>query len=172
LKPMPSGYLKDFKEELRRVGDVVFKGRYRTPVLIVVGKTAELVEGASGVDKTMVAARSGTSKQTMALIDRVFPVNKAPHAQRGPIMLGRSGDNDIAIPEYSISKRQCHFEFEPDGIKITDCGSTNGTIVDEEPIPPREPVIIKDGTKISLGRFEFVFHTANGFHAYVKSLTG
>ena len=169
---MPAGYLKDFKEELGRVGDVVFKGRYRTPVLIVVGKAAELVEGSNSVDKTMVAARSSGTKQHMALIDRVFPVSKAPHAQRGPIMLGRSGDNDIAIPEYSISKRQCQFEFEPEGIKITDCGSTNGTLVDDQTIPPREPVIIKDGTKISLGRFEFVFHTANGFHAYVKSLTG
>ena len=168
---MPSVYLKDYKAELGVVGDVVFKGRYRTPVLIVVGKAAELVEDSNGVDKTMVAARSATSKQTMALIDRVFPVNKAPHAQRGPIMLGRSGDNDIAIPEYSISKRQCYFEFDPDGIKITDCGSTNGTLVEDEQIPAREPVMIKDGTKISLGRFAFVFHTANGFHAYVKSLT-
>jgi len=118
----------------------------------------------------MVAAPSGPSKQATALVDRVFTVNKAPHGQRGPIVLGRSSDNDIAIPEYSISKRQCQFEFEPDGIKITDCGSTNGTIVEKERIPPREPVIIKDGTKISLGRFEFVFHTAAGFHAYVKSL--
>jgi hypothetical protein len=168
---MPSVYLKDFKAELGTVGDVVFKARYRTPVLIVVGKAAELVGDAGGMDKTMVAAKSPASKQATALVDRVFPVNKAPHGQRGPIMLGRSGDNDIAIPEYSISKRQCYFEFEPDGIKIADCGSTNGTLVEDERIPPREPVKIKDGTKISLGRFAFVFHTANGFHAYVKSLT-
>jgi pSer/pThr/pTyr-binding forkhead associated (FHA) protein len=135
-----------------------------------VGKAAELVDESQRGDKTMVAARSGASKQAMALVDRVFSVNKAPHAQRGPIMLGRSSDNDIAIPEYSISKHQCFFEFEPDGIKISDCGSTNGTLVEDEQIPVREPVIIKDGTKISLGRFEFVFHTAAGFHAYVKSL--
>jgi hypothetical protein len=168
---MPSVYLKDYKAELGLVGDVVFKARYRTPVLIVVGKAAELVEGPSGMDKTMVATKSPDSAQAMALVDRVFPVNKAPHAQRGPIMLGRSGDNDIAIPEYSISKRQCYFEFEFDGIKITDCGSTNGTLVEDVRIPAREPVTIKDGTNISLGRFAFVFHTANGFHAYVKSLT-
>lgn len=168
---MPAAYLKDFKEELSRVGDVVFKGRHRTPVLIVVGKAAELVDDSQRGDDTMIATRSGASKQAMALVDRVFTVNKSPHAQRGPILLGRSGDNDIAIPEYSISKRQCHFEFEPDGIKITDCGSTNGTIVEDQRIPPREPVLIKDGSRISLGRFEFVFHTAAGFHAYVKSLT-
>ena len=167
----PSVYLKDYKAELGTVGDVVFKARYRTPALIVVGKAAELVEGSSGIDKTMVAAKPAAADQALALVDRVFPVNKAPHGQRGPIMLGRSGDNDIAIPEYSISKRQCTFEFEPDGIKITDLGSTNGTFVEDVRIPPREPVKIKDGTKISLGRFAFVFHTANGFHAYVKSLT-
>src|SRR4051812_8366177 len=106
---MPSAYLKDFKEELARVGDVVFKSRHRTPMLVVIGKAAELVDDSQRGDKTMVAAPSGPSKQAMALLDRVFTVNKAPHAQRGPIVLGRSSENDIAIPEYSISKRQCLF---------------------------------------------------------------
>jgi pSer/pThr/pTyr-binding forkhead associated (FHA) protein len=100
----------------------------------------------------------------------VFPVAKAPHTPRGPVRLGRSGENDVAIPEYSISKSQCYFDFEPEGIKITDCGSTNGTIVDDKPIPPSEPVLIKDGARISLGRFAFEFRTAVGFHAAVKSM--
>jgi hypothetical protein len=163
-------YLKDYQEELRRVGDVVFKSRHRAPVLIVVGKAAELADDEGGFDKTMVANRSENSDRTVALLHRVFPVTKAAHATRGPVMLGRSGDNDIAIPEYSISKRQCFFEFEPEGVKITDCGSTNGTLVGGDPIPAKEPVLVKDGAKVSLGRFAFEFRTAAGFYAHVKSL--
>ena len=164
-----AGYLKDYQEELRRVGDVVFKQRHRSPVLIVVGKAAELVDEEGSLDKTMVATQSAAGGQ-VALVNRVFAVTKAPHAPRGPVRLGRSGDNDIPIPEYSISKRQCYFEFEPEGVKITDCGSTNGTIVGDEKIAVKEPFLIKDGSQISLGRFAFVFRTTAGFHAHIKSL--
>ncbi|MEO5768553.1 MAG: FHA domain-containing protein [Polyangia bacterium] len=163
-------YISDYKEELRRVGDVVFQSRHRSPMLVVIGRAAELVAESNSLDKTMVAAPSPEGIRAMALLHRVFPVAKAPHAARGPIRLGRSGENDVAIPEYSISKRQCYFDFDPDGIKITDCGSTNGTIVGDVQIAPAEPVVLKDGTRIVLGRFAFEFRTAAGFHAYVKSL--
>ncbi len=163
-------YLKDYQEELRRLGDVVFKQRHRAPVLIVVGKAAELADEDAAFDKTMVASRPVSDAKQVAVVNRVFPVTKAPHAPRGPVMLGRSGSNDIAIQEYSISKRQCYFDFEPEGVKITDCGSTNGTIVAGDKIPQKEAVLIKDGAQISLGRFAFVFRTAAGFHAHIKSL--
>lgn len=167
---MPAGYLKDFVQELGRVGDVVFKGRHRAPVLIVLGKTAELIGEPAGREKTMAALSSPEGVTQMALVDRVFAIEKAPHSPRGPIVLGRSGETDVSIPEYSISKRHCLFEFEPEGIKISDCGSTNGTIVDDERVPAGEQRLVKDGTKISLGRFAFAFRTAAGFHAYLKSL--
>ncbi len=165
-----SDYLKDYQAELRKVGDVVFKSRHRSPVLIVVGKAAELVGESNSVDKTMVASPAPDGRHAVALLNRVFHVTKAPHAPRGPVRLGRSGENDIPIPEYSISKNQCYFEFEPEGVKITDCGSTNGTIVGDKPIAPAEPTLIQDGARIALGRFAFEFRTALGFHAYVKSL--
>jgi hypothetical protein len=167
---MPAGYLKDFQEEMRRVGDVVFKQRHRSPVLIVLGKIAELVDDDASHDKTMVAARSPDGVHEMALVNRVFPVLKSAYTQRGPVVLGRSGENDIAIPEFSISNRHCYFEFEAEGIFLTDCGSTNGTIVGDVPIAPGESVELEDGAAISLGRFAFSFRTATGFHAYVKSL--
>jgi len=169
-RDMPPGYLKEFAEELRRVGDVVFKGRHRSPVLVVLGKTAELIGEPAGREKTMAALSSAEGVTQMALVDRVFAIEKAPHSPRGPIVLGRSGETDVSIPEYSISKRHCLFDFEPEGIKISDCGSTNGTIVDGERIQVGEQRIVKDGTRVSLGRFAFAFRSAAGFHAHLKSL--
>ncbi|MBC8131979.1 MAG: FHA domain-containing protein [Deltaproteobacteria bacterium] len=165
-------YLKDYQAELRKVGDVVFKSRHRSPFLIVIGRAAELVGESNSLDRTMVAAPSPEGIHAVALLHRVFPVTKAANAPRGPIRLGRSGENDIPIPEYSISKRQCYFDFDAEGVKIIDCGSTNGTFVGAAQIAPAEPVLIKDGTRIALGRFAFEFRTAVGFHAHVKSLLG
>jgi hypothetical protein len=166
---MPAGYLKDIRDELRKLGDTVWKRAHRTPVLIVLGKTAELVEEKAWSDITVEAMPSGDVTQ-MALVDRVFAVAKASHLPGRRIVLGRSDETDVAIPEYSISKRHCYFDFEADGIKVTDCGSTNGTIVGNQRITPGEPTMLKDGTTISLGRFAFRFRTAPGFHAFVKSL--
>ena len=169
---MSADYLSDFRDELRKLGDLVWRRAHRTPVLIVLGKTAELVDqtkNKSWNGKTIVATPSGEVRH-MALVDRVFAVEKAPHSPRGPIVVGRSDDNDVAIPEYSISKRHCFFEFMPDGTMVTDCGSTNGTFVDSTRIAPHESAPLPDGSTLSLGRFAFRFRTAPGFYAQVKSL--
>lgn len=167
---MASLYLKDVVAELRRVGEVVFKSRYRSPMLVVVGKAAELSGANVGFEQTMVATPNEAVEPEFALIDRVFAVTKAPHAPRGPVALGRSGTNDIVIPEYSLSKRHCYFEFEPAGTKITDCGSTNGTIVGDLRIGSGESTLVANGARMAMGRFAFVFHTAAGFHAHVREL--
>jgi hypothetical protein len=119
--------------------------------------------------KTVLATPSGEVRH-MALVNRVFAVAKAPHSPRGPIVVGRSDDTDVAIPEYSISKRHCFFEFLPEGIMVTDCGSTNGTFVGEQRLAPGEQALVRDGQTLSLGRFAFRFCTAPGFYAWVKSL--
>src|SRR5687767_10553681 len=103
-------YVRDYRDELRRIGAETFAKRYRWPVLIVVARTAELVDGTISREKTMVANPSTRLSEGLVLIDRVFKLAKAPFAPQGPIVLGRSSENDVAIPEYSISKRHCFFE--------------------------------------------------------------
>jgi len=168
---MSAIYLDDFRDELRRLGDIVFKRAHRTPMLIVLGKTAELVEEAKNKSwngKTVVATPSGEVRH-MALVNRVFTIEKAPHSPRGPIVVGRSDETDVMIPEYSISKRHCFFEFLPEGIMVSDCGSTNGTFVGDVRLAPGEQALVRDGQTLALGRFAFRFCTAPGFYTQVKS---
>lgn len=168
---MSAIYLDEFRDELRRLGDIVWKRAHRTPMLIVLGKTAELVDEANNKSwngKTVIATPSGEVRH-MALVDRVFAVEKAPHSPRGPIVVGRSDETDVPIPEYSISKRHCFFEFLPEGIMVTDCGSTNGTFVGNQRLAPGERALVRDGETLSLGRFAFRFCTAPGFYTQVKS---
>jgi len=169
---MSSIYMDDFRDELRRLGDIVWKRAHRTPALIVLGKTAELVEEAkhhkAWDGKTVIATPSGEVRH-MALVDRVFAIDKAPHSPRGPIVVGRSDDTDVPIPEYSISKRHCFFDFLPEGITVTDCGSTNGTFVGVHLLAHGEQAFVHDGDMLSLGRFAFRFCTAQGFYNQVKN---
>ena len=172
MERVASVYLTDYAQELKRVGEVVFRRRYSAPVLIVTGRAAELVTGheRSSREVTMLSKPGGGDVKSLALMHRVFPIVKAPFSPRGPVLVGRTGDNDVAIPEYSISKRHCFFEFQPGKVFVCDCGSTNGTIVNEQRLEAKTPSQLKGGETITLGRYAFTFQTAAGFLEYVQAL--
>jgi len=172
MERVASVYLNDYVEELKRVGEVVFRRRHVAPVLIVTGRAAELVAGLEGSSReiTAVAAPSGGHAKALALMHRVFPIIKAPFSPRGPVLLGRTSDNDVAIPEYSISKRHCFFEFQPGEISIYDCGSTNGTLLDGRRLEAKKGTRLVGGEVITLGRYAFRYEPAAGFLEYVSKL--
>jgi hypothetical protein len=169
---MSSIYMDDFRDELRRLGDIVWKRSHRAPALMVLGKTAELIEEQkhhkAWDGKTVITTQSGEVRH-MALVDRVFVIQKAPHSPPGPVVVGRSDETDVPIPEYTISKRHCFFDFLPEGIMVTDCGSTNGTFVGRHRLAHGEQAFVYDGDMLSLGRFAFRFCTAQGFYNQVKN---
>jgi hypothetical protein len=172
MSGVASVYLTDYAQELKRVGEVVFRKNHTSPVLIVTGRAAELVAGPEGSSReiTLVAKPSGGHAQALALLHRVFPVVKAPFSPRGPVVLGRTGDNDVAIPEYSISKRHCFFEFQPGEITLFDCGSTNGTLLDGHRLVAKKGIRLFGGEVITLGRYAFTYQSAAGFVEYVRAL--
>src|SRR4029079_1336845 len=105
--------LTDYVQELKKAGEVLFRKRHAAPVLIVTGRAAELVNERSSREVTMLSKPGGGDVKSLALMHRVFPIVKAPFSPRGPVLVGRTGDNDVAIPEYSISKRHCFVELQP-----------------------------------------------------------
>src|SRR4051812_11673360 len=125
---MLAGHLDDFVQELKRVGEAAFRKRHPSPVLIVTGratrgKRAETDE----VTRVTSIKASGKHRASLALVHRVFPLAKAAHAPAGPVVVGRTTENDVSIPEYSISKKHCEFDLKGGAVTVADCGSTNGT---------------------------------------------
>lgn len=170
ISRVASVYLTDYVQELKRAGEVVFRRRHAAPVLIVTGRAAELVGERSSREVTMLSKPGGGDVKSLALMHRVFPIIKAPFSPRGPVLVGRTGDNDVAIPEYSISKRHCFFEFQPGEISIFDCGSTNGTLLDGQKLEPKKGTRLKGGEIVTLGRYAFMFQPADGFLQYLRGL--
>jgi hypothetical protein len=164
-------YLADFVEELRKMGESAFRWRYTSPTLVVQSFTGGLQDPAAGSTSTLVSAPSLDAAAVSRLIGRVFPLRRSPQSPPGStISVGRTSDNDVAVPEYSISKRHCLIRVDASGAAtLTDLGSTNGTTIDGAPATPKKPVALKDGTMIGLGRFGFAYHTPLGFLALVQS---
>lgn len=162
-------FTKDFREELRRGGEANFKVRHRSHVLVVTGRVADLVGEGSTADRTAIATGRSPVRHGLAILDRVFPLMKPTNAPPGPISIGRTAENDVAIPETSISRRHCLIEIEIAGAKIFDCGATNGVLLNGQRMGLKGASPLRPGDEISLGRFAFRFHSPESFLAFLKS---
>lgn len=67
---------------------------------------------------------------------------------RSPYTVGRTDENDIVIPDPSISRHHGQFVAQPEGWEIVDFQSTNGTAVNGERI---EHTIIQGGDRLLFG---------------------
>jgi pSer/pThr/pTyr-binding forkhead associated (FHA) protein len=68
--------------------------------------------------------------------------------------VGRLSDNDVVIPDGTVSKKHCQIEVHDWGLLVRDLGSTNGTFVDSHAVTE---AAIKPGQKIRLGTFEMLY---------------
>ncbi len=161
-------YATEYKQELNRLGAPGFARAYFRPVLVVLGMAGDVknshVDGGTGVidvDGIFACGR---------LTGRVFPVAKPRDSAHGPITVGRTSENDIAIAEYSISRRHCIIARVETEYRLSDLGSTNGTIVDGVRLAPQKPLRLRGGETISLGRLMLVFYFIDGFVRHLQAL--
>lgn len=63
--------------------------------------------------------------------------------------IGRSAENDLTIADSNLSRRHAVIETRDGLAHISDCGSRNGTLVNEQYI--NAPRLLRDGDVISLG---------------------
>jgi pSer/pThr/pTyr-binding forkhead associated (FHA) protein len=162
---MPT-YVAEFVEELRRQGADRLGRELMYPVLVLSGVAGTLRD--QNRPGTLVTDLNETLTLSR-LVGRVFPLVKRNDSPPGPISVGRSSDNDVAISDYSISQRHCHLSLSGPQTVLTDCGSTNGTVVDGRPAPARQPVALQGGETLVLGRFAFLFLRPNGFLDYLRA---
>lgn len=66
--------------------------------------------------------------------------------------IGRTADNDIVLDSDGVSHCHAMLLTQPSGVDLVDLGSTFGTLIDNVPAPPDEPVRLIDGARIKIGR--------------------
>jgi hypothetical protein len=78
-----------------------------------------------------------------------------PHELAKPrVVLGRSKEADIRVPDENVSRRHAELRLEDDGYWIVDLGSTNGTVVNGKRV---DRARLQDADRITLGSTEIVF---------------
>lgn len=92
----------------------------------------------------------------LTFIARKLPV--ATYELTKSVVLGRSYDCGIFIPDIFASRKHCRFEPTMDGWLITDLGSRNGIHFMGQTVPRR---LLKDGDLIELGTIAIQFHAGS-----------
>ena len=143
------------------VGPEAFRAQVTTPVLVGIGLFGS-TEGPKG-RRTHEVDSSSTIAVLQSLMDRVWRIEKRPHDTNRWITLGQDHDNDIVIVEYSLSSRHCAFAWENEKFALADLDSLNGTYVQGNKLPVRQPMLIHDGQKLTMGRLQLAFMSCDGF---------
>ncbi len=99
---------------------------------------------------------------------QIYPVNIVDGLTKidaNVISIGRESTNDLVLEDSSVSR--CHAKIEKieTGFIIRDCGSTNGTFVDEQPIDQKR---LSGGETIRFGSHIFKF-LSDGIEAQYHS---
>lgn len=171
--------IAEFVERFLEGGRELFRARHTHPVLISYEPDDESMEG-----QYRTEVISGDAWQTVRDVVRDIEASVPPVTSMRPsipgtvtsiskkqnrpfqdqIGVGRVANVDVSLPLSQVSKYHGYFtQLEDGSCTFTDTGSTNGTTVDSERIPPKTPVPLEDGSEICFGRHRFRFYGAQAF---------
>lgn len=75
----------------------------------------------------------------------------------GITTIGRQSDNTLRLNHSRVSRKHASLTCTPDGCRLADLGSSNGTYVDGEKLVPEVTVQLSSGATIKIGPFVLTF---------------
>ncbi|MDX6326376.1 MAG: hypothetical protein QOK15_2730 [Nocardioidaceae bacterium] len=70
------------------------------------------------------------------------------------VTAGRHPDSDIFLDDVTVSRRHAEFRRGPEGYRVADVGSLNGTYVNRDRI---DDVLVQGGDEVQIGKFRLVY---------------
>lgn len=125
------------------------------PVLVATGTLALRVLSGDGPRSTGMIELPAASMEERLRNDpqlaRIYRVRRRD-GQPGPLRVGRTTDNDIAIDDTSLSRH--HATLEPRGelVHVIDLASKNGTFLGEDRLDANIPAAAKSKDLLRFGR--------------------
>ena len=86
------------------------------------------------------------------------------------ITVGHAENNDIVLPDRSVSRFHAWFQPTEEGLALADAESRNGTFVNGERLDPKVPLLLPDHAQLVFGEIPMEFHYPESFAAFLESL--
>ena len=71
---------------------------------------------------------------------------------------GRHPESDIFLDDVTVSRRHAEFRRGPDGYRVADVGSLNGTYVNRDRI---DEVTLQGGDEVQIGKYRLVYFASH-----------
>jgi pSer/pThr/pTyr-binding forkhead associated (FHA) protein len=103
-----------------------------------------------------------------AAVDALPPGSALLVVQRGPsagsrflldtdvVTAGRHPDSEIFLDDVTVSRHHAEFRRGPEGFRVADVGSLNGTYVNRDRI---DDVALQGGDEVQIGKYRLVYFT-------------
>ena len=102
----------------------------------------------------MLGTAPGTGRQGELTIETGPDAGHTHRARDQALRLGRSPDNDVILRDPATSGHHARLERRGDQFWIVDLGSTNGTLVNGEPVQEKE---LSHGDRVTIGQNAVTF---------------
>ncbi|MCC7359489.1 MAG: FHA domain-containing protein [Anaerolineales bacterium] len=76
--------------------------------------------------------------------------------------VGRASDVEVPVNDGQVSRRHALLLCGPEGVRIVDAGSVNGTFLGQSRLPAQQPVPLTDGAVLRLGTTQLKFLAGAG----------
>lgn len=70
------------------------------------------------------------------------------------VTAGRHPDSEIFLDDVTVSRRHAAFRREPQGYRVVDVGSLNGTYVNRDRV---DEALLAGGDEVQIGKYRFVY---------------
>jgi DNA-binding winged helix-turn-helix (wHTH) protein len=114
------------------------------------------------VDVDEAHARAPGSRCWLSWKDRSFALAD------GDNVIGRDPRSQIWLDDESVSRRHARISVEQDVASIEDLDSTNGTLLNREPVD--SPAVLRDGDVVDVGSLQLTFRTLSDTSARTRRL--
>ncbi|MCC6752216.1 MAG: FHA domain-containing protein [Deltaproteobacteria bacterium] len=176
--------------EYRRLSKDERRAKSYLPALVGIGKVANLVEEEDfegrtrsvdlfggevtpeGVDQAAADAHTtGTTSEDFRaepcnITDGVWFIPRSDQ----PVHLGRTRDNAIVIPEYSVSRHHCCFRWlTATQLAIEESEAYNELWVDRRMLEDGKRHVLRGGESVALGKYLFRFLYGSGIERLIQT---
>ena len=74
------------------------------------------------------------------------------------VSAGRHPESEIFLDDVTVSRRHAEFRRTPEGFRVSDAGSLNGTYVNRDRI---DDVLLQGGDEVQIGKFRLVYFASS-----------
>jgi hypothetical protein len=166
--------IRDLRADAQKLPRAEFEQRHGRVFLLLSATDFAAPRALMTTEVAVGGGHQARMESTASLSLIVYPVRRNGHSAGHLITVGRAPDNDVVVPDASISRFHAYVKEGADRQwLIQDAGSTNGTSVNGHSVPRQgngSPIALNSGDDVRLGQVELTFLDADSLLSFALRL--